>query len=114
MRMNNPPSTRMNSNVGRRGITSVGTAMFRGWVQQVSGHDLRRAKGERQKAKVGSRRSTLTRSPSPFDLFDRDFSQQIEVREHLPRPQRDAGQGILGQGHREAGLFAQALVEVLQ
>ena len=44
----------------------------------------------------------------------RDKSKKSEVAEHLPRPQYHRGQRIVGDGYRQAGLLADALVEVFQ
>src|SRR5579871_3434391 len=47
-------------------------------------------------------------------LFDRYFSQQLEVAEHLAGAQYNAAQRVVGDGHRQAGFFADALVEIFQ
>src|SRR5436309_11403008 len=39
-------------------------------------------------------------------LLDRDFAQEFEVAEHFAGAEYDAGQGIIGDGDRQAGFFA--------
>src|SRR5262245_14223295 len=44
----------------------------------------------------------------------RDAAEQIEIREHLARAEDDRRERILRELHRQAGLFAQPLVEILE
>src|SRR6188474_259661 len=48
------------------------------------------------------------------NLVDGDLPQQIEFTEHLAGAQDHRRQRILGARHRQPGLLAQPLVEVLQ
>jgi hypothetical protein len=43
-------------------------------------------------------------------LIDGDFAEELEVGEHFAGAEDDGGQGVVGDGDREAGLFAYALV----
>ncbi len=43
---------------------------------------------------------------------DGDFAQQLEVGEHLARAEDDRGERVVGDGDGQAGLFADALVEI--
>src|SRR5271154_5951877 len=47
-------------------------------------------------------------------LIDANLPQQFEIAEHFPRSQHHRSQRIVGNGHRQPGLFANALVEILQ
>src|SRR5579871_104652 len=46
-------------------------------------------------------------------LVDRDLAEELEVGEHLAGSKDYGGQRVVGDGDREAGFFADALVEVL-
>src|SRR2546422_7737715 len=67
---------------------------------------LRVPAGPRGSQGFGRRRRT--------PLFYRNSTQQVEVREHLARAQDHGRQRVLGNGDGQAGLLADALVEVLQ
>src|SRR5258708_31857491 len=47
-------------------------------------------------------------------LLNRNFPQELEVAEHFSSAQHHAGERIVSNGNRQAGFFANALVEVLQ
>src|SRR5271165_310413 len=46
-------------------------------------------------------------------LINRDLAQQLEVAQHLSRAQHHAAQRIIGNGNRQPGFLANALVEIL-
>src|SRR5580692_11423811 len=48
------------------------------------------------------------------NLVDADLAQQFEIAEHLARTEHDRCQWIVGDRNRQAGLFADALVEIFQ
>src|SRR5205085_6997109 len=50
----------------------------------------------------------------PSQLLDRDLAQEFEVAEHFAGAEHDAGQGIIGDGNRQAGFFADALIQILK
>src|SRR5437764_4616616 len=50
----------------------------------------------------------------PSQLLDRDFAQEFEVAEHFAGAEHNAGQGIIGDGDRQAGFFADALIQILE
>src|SRR5260370_41327526 len=56
--------------------------------------------------------SPLTMGHGPL-LFDRNFSQQLEIAEHLPGAQHHAAQRIVRDRDRQSGLLADPLVEIL-
>ena len=62
--------------------------------------------------KAGSKSEDFL-GPTDYSI-DRDLPKQIEVREHLAGAEHDGRQRILGDLHRQTGLVAQTLVEVLQ
>src|SRR5207253_4944041 len=47
-------------------------------------------------------------------LVDANLTQQFEVAEHLSRAEHHRSQRIIGNRYRQAGLLANALVEILQ
>src|SRR5271170_3093234 len=47
-------------------------------------------------------------------LIDANLPQQLEVAQHFPRAEHDGSQRIVRNGHRQAGFFANALIEILQ
>src|SRR5215831_17966980 len=53
-------------------------------------------------------------SPDPYRLVYRNLAQEPEIAQHAARPQYYRSQGIVRDGHGQAGLFADALVEVLE
>src|ERR1051326_4227208 len=115
--MKSSPRTTMKRSVGLRGMTSTGAAIsYDGGLSRIYASEMRGEMGEGRWEKLFVLLlCPVSLLPSPFSaLFDRNLPEQIEIGEHLARSERDARQRILGQRDREAGLFAQALVEVLQ
>src|SRR5262249_2424706 len=105
IRMKRAARTTMKISVGRRGMTSTGTAIY------VSGLSRNYASWL---LTVGRWLRCLNGQQPTANSFDRNLPQQIERRQHRPRSQRNARQRILGERDGQAGLLAQALVEVLQ
>src|SRR3989449_2465638 len=56
---------------------------------------------------------TLLIASTHRTLIDRDLSQQLEITKHFPRSEDHARQRILRQRDRQAGLFANSLIEIL-
>src|SRR5881396_3706002 len=90
IRMNSRERTTMKSSVGRRGITSAGTAITTYRAEQNLSHS-----GVRP-------------------LLNRYLSQQVEISQHLSRPESHACQRIFGQGDGETGFLTQTFVEIFQ
>src|SRR5450631_970150 len=70
--------------------------------------------GTRSQDRGGRRNAAaLTKRRPRSCLVDLDLPQQAEVAQHLARAKNYAGQRIIGDGNRQAGLFANALIEIL-
>src|SRR5689334_14548928 len=52
--------------------------------------------------------------PTPTGLINRDFAKQFKILEHLSGTEDDGGKRIVGQRNRQAGLYTNLFIQVLE